>query len=267
VLFRSGDMKMDVAGTDGKTIGGVPTSKRRGLSRARWSMRLPAPTVPPAASADFGAARGPRVLPGTYTVRLSKSGTTYSTPLQIVQDPRATHTLADRKAQFDLSMKLHGELGTMSAAVERINGVRLALDDRASKLPASDALTKKLRSASSQVDELRKRIVATKEGGMITGEERLREFLTSLYGSVIFYDGAPTQDQLQRADAIARELTDVTHDFDTWSAKELPAINAALTKKKLDPIKPITVAEALGRLGAGGGKEETEAARMPFERD
>jgi len=263
-----GDMKMEVAGADGKTISSVPTSKRRGLSRALWSMRLSAPTVPPAASADFGAARGPRVLPGTYTVRLSKAGTTYATPMEIVQDPRSKHSLADRKAQFDLAMKLRDELGTMSAAVERINDVRLALDDRASKLPAADALTKNLRSASSQVDELRKRIVATKEGGMITGEERLREFLTTLYGNVLFYDGAPTQDQMQRADAIARELADVTHDFDAWSAKELPSINTALAKKKLDPIKPITVAEALTRLRAGGGGEGAEAARERlFERN
>jgi photosystem II stability/assembly factor-like uncharacterized protein len=262
-----GDMKMEVAGADGKTISSVPTSKRRGLSRTLWSMRLPAPTVPPAASADFGAARGPRVLPGMYTVRLTKSGTTYSTPMEIVQDPRSKHSLADRKAQFDLAMKLRDELGDMSAAVERINNVRLALDDRASKLPAADAVAKKLRSASSQVDDLRKRIVATKEGGMITGEERLREFLTTLYGNVLFYDGAPTQDQIQRADAIARELADVKHDFDAWTAKELPSINAALVKKKLDPIKPITVAEALTRLGAGGGAEASEAARERFERD
>jgi photosystem II stability/assembly factor-like uncharacterized protein len=262
-----GDMKMEVAGADGKMIGGVPTSKRRGLSRTLWSMRLPAPTVPPAASADFGAARGPRVLPGTYTVRLTKSGTTYSTPMEIVQDQRSKHSLADRKAQFDLAMKLRDELGDMSTAVERINNVRLALEDRTSKLPAADALAKKLRSASSQVDDLRKRIVATKEGGMITGEERLREFLTTLYGNVIFYDGAPTQDQTQRADAISRELDDVKHDFDAWTAKELPSINAALVKKKLDPIKPITVAEALTRQRTGGGAEGVEAARERFERD
>ena len=27
-------------------------------------------------------------------------------------------------------------------------------------------------------------------------------------------------------------------DFDAWMAKELPPINAALAKKKLDPVKP-----------------------------
>jgi hypothetical protein len=256
---------MEVVGPDGKVIGTMPSSKRRGLSRANWSMRVKGPTVPPAATADFGAARGPRVLPGTYTVRLAKDQSNYSTPLRIVPDPRVAYGVEDRKAQFDLAMKLHAQLGAMSAAVERINSTRLALDDRASKLPAADALGKRLRGASLQVDELRKRIVATKEGGMITGEERLREFLTSLYGNVMFYDGRPTQAQTERADALERELADVVRDFDAWAAKELPPINAGLAKKKLEPVQPLTTDEAAKRAELRGGRDEVAPAR--FERD
>src|SRR5205085_11164707 len=125
----------------------------------------------------------------------------FTTPLQVLPDPRVTFTADDRKAQFDLAMKLYQDLGTMSTAVERINGTRLALDDRAAKLPASDALATRLRTASSQVDELRRKIVATKEGGMITGEERLREFLTELYGNIVFYEGRPSAMQPMRAEA------------------------------------------------------------------
>jgi len=231
-----GDLKMDVAGADGAIIGTVPSSKRRGLSRANWSMRVKAPSVPPAAAAAFGASIGPRILPGTYTVRLMKDQSTYTTPLRIVPDARGAHSAADRKAQFDLSMKIHADLGTMTTAVERINGMRLALEDRASKLPANDALAKRLRTAASQVDDLRRRIVATKEGGMITGEERLREFMTNLYGDVVFFDGAPTRAQTERADSLAKELADVVRDFDAWVAKERAPLNAALAKKKLEAL-------------------------------
>jgi hypothetical protein len=93
-------------------------------------------------------------------------------------------------------------LGDMSFGVERINGVRLALDARAAKSPANDPLAGRLRAASAQVDELRRKIVATKEGGAITGEERLRENLADLYGNVNGYEGRPAQTQLDRADAI-----------------------------------------------------------------
>src|SRR5260370_16653833 len=206
-------MKSEVFDSEGKLVSTIPSSKRRGLNRVVWSMRSKAPKVPPAASAAFSAAGGPRVVPGTYTVKLTKDKHVYTKSLQIVSDPRSTHTAKDRKAQFDLAMKLYNLLGDMSFAVERINGVRLALDARAAKLPANDPLAGRLRAASAQVDELRRKIVATKEGGAITGEERLRENLAELYGNVNGYEGRPAQTQVDRADAIARELADVVKHF------------------------------------------------------
>src|SRR5436190_4110817 len=228
-----GDLTMEIFGPDGKSLGTIPTSKRRGLSRVTWSMRLKAPRVPTAASALFGAAYGPRVLPGTYTVKLTKDKNVYTTPLNIVPDPRSTATAADLQAQFALANKLSTLLNEMTFAVDRINGVKTALDTDAAQLPA-------LKAASSQVDDIRRKIVATKEGGMITGEERLRENLGDQYSNVVFYEGGPTQMQQTRADAIAKELTDVVASFDAWIAKELPKVNAELGKKKLQTIQPIT---------------------------
>ncbi|MDT7809862.1 MAG: hypothetical protein QOJ70_3675, partial [Acidobacteriota bacterium] len=235
-----GDLKMEVFDSTGKLLGTIPSSKRRGLSRVTWPMRLDPPKVPTAASAAFGAAYGPRVLPGTYTVKMTKDKQVYTTQLQVVADPRSTHTAEDRRQQYELSLKLHKTLGEMSFAVERINGLRLGLDDRASKLGADDPLRTRLQDASARVDELRKKIVATKEGGAITGEERLREYLADLYSNVIFYEGRPSQTQIERSDALSHELSDVVGDFDAWTAKELSGINAELTRKHLEPLKTLT---------------------------
>jgi hypothetical protein len=231
-----GDMKIEVLDAAGHVVGNVPSTKRRGLSRVTWSMRQPPPRVPPAASAAFSAAYGPRLLPGTYTVKMTKDDKVYTTPLVLVPDPRSTHSLADRQAQLALANRLVVMLGDMSNAVERMNTVRAALEDRASKLPAGDQLAERLRAASGAADVMRRKIVATKEGGMITGEERLRENLTDLYGAVVFYDGKPTQMQLDRTDAIGHELRDVVAAFDAWSGKDLAALNGELKSKNLQPI-------------------------------
>ena len=226
-----GDLKIEVLGPDGKLLTTLPTSKRRGLSRSSWTMRLKGPRVPPAASVAYGANNGPRVLPGTYTVRMTKDKKVYETKIELVPDPRSKHTPEDRKAQFALAMKLYGMLGDMTFAVDRINGVRAALEERAAKLPASDPLALELRKASSEADSLRRKIVATKEGGMITGEERLREDLTDLYSNVATYEGRPSATQVQRTDAIGRELSDVVKEFDAFAGKELPGLNQALAAK------------------------------------
>ncbi len=238
-----GDMKLEVFDSQGNLVSTIPSSKRRGLNRVLWSMRMKAPRVPTAASAAFEAQVGPRVMPGTYTVKLTKDKNVYTMPLQVGGDPRANYPLRDRKAQFDLAMKVYHSLEDMTFATDRINGVRLALEARAAKLPAGDALKTKLTDAAKQVDELRRRIVATKEGGAITGEQRLREYLTELYGSINGYEGRPTQAQLDRADAIARELGDVVKDFDSWWAKNGQSLNADLTRAGLEPISPMTRAE------------------------
>jgi hypothetical protein len=235
-----GDLTIQVLGEDGKLLGTVPTSKRRGLNRVHWSMRLKPPRVPAAATGAFAAAIGPRFLPGTYTVRLTKDKSVYSAALKVVSDPRAKHSRQGREAQFALSMKLYSLLGDMTYAVDRINAVRRALDARGAKLSPGDPLSKELRRASDQVEAFRKKIVATKEGGAITGEERLREFLADLYGSVVGYEGLPSRTQEERAESLARELAEVVSAFDAWVAKELPTVNASIAKGRLEPVKPLT---------------------------
>lgn len=235
-----GDMKLEVLDSTNAVVATLPSTKRRGLSRVTWSMRLKPPTVPAAASSAGGASVGPRLLPGTYTVRMTKDKDVYSMPLKVVSDPRVTHSLADRKAQFALATKLANLLSEMSVVVDRLNSVRLGLDQRVSTLPPGDALSARLHSSSEAVDAIRRKIVATKEGGMITGEERLRENLADLYGDVNGYDGRPTQTQIDRAEAIARELADIERDYDAWLAREMGGINAALTAKKMEVV-PVPV--------------------------
>jgi hypothetical protein len=132
-----GDLNIEVFGPDGNSLGTIPSSKRRGLNRVRWSMRLKAPRVPPAASYAGGAGVGPRVVPGTYTVKMTKDRSVYETKLELVPDARSTHSAGDRREQFALAMKLHEQLRAMTTAVERINSVRTGLDERASKLAAT----------------------------------------------------------------------------------------------------------------------------------
>jgi photosystem II stability/assembly factor-like uncharacterized protein len=231
-----GDLKIEIFDQDGKLVDTVPGSKHRGLNRATWSMQLKAPIVPPAASALFSAAQGPRVLPGTYTIKMTKGDQVYTEPLRVVIDPRAKYTIEDRKMQFALAMKLYGMLGHMSYAVSAIEGVRDAAVLRAAKLPEKDSLRSRLQQLSGDMDGLRSKIVATKEGGGITGEERIRELLGSLYGAVTGYDGRPTDYQVARTDALGHELEDVLANFRKLTDKDLPAINAALKKKKLEAI-------------------------------
>jgi len=251
-----GDLKIEIFDQDGKLVDSVAGSKRRGLNRATWSMRMKAPTVPPAASALFEASQGPRVLPGTYTVKLTKGDHTYSEALKVVLDPRAQFTVEDRKVQFDLAMKLYKLMGHMSYGVAAIESVRNSAMADAAKLPDKDPIRARLQHLSQQCDELRSKVVATKEGGMITGEERIREHVGQVYGDVNNYEGRPSDYQVKRTDSLARELEDVIRDFRTLTTKELPTLNPALRKKKLAAIE-VPKEEDWQKLHDGGSGSGT----------
>jgi len=238
-----GDLKIEILDAQGKLVDTVASGKHRGVNRATWSMHLKPPRVPPAASAMFADAVGPRVLPGTYTVRMTKGDQVYSTQLNVTLDPRATYTVADRKAQFDLVNRLAGLLNHMTWAVDAIIGVRDQAEARAAKLSANDPLRKQAEQLASDVDRIRTKIVATKEGGMITGEERLREYLGGLYGDVNQFEGRPTDSQTARADALSRELDDVVREFTDLTGKQLPPLNRGLEAKKLESIRIISEEE------------------------
>ena len=226
-----GKLKLEVLDAQGKLVEALPASKRRGINRVSWSGAVKPPLVPPAAQLAGSATRGPRVVPGTYTVRMTKGTQTYETKIDVGLDPRAPWTVADRQLQYDATMKVHGMFGRMSDLVARIQAVRTGARESAEGLPAGDALRSQLAALADKADGVRKKIVATKEGGAITGELRLREHMDDLYGGLVGYEGRPAATLIDYTAALDRELSDITGEFSRIEANDLPPVNAALKAK------------------------------------
>ncbi len=233
-----GPIRLEILDAEGKVIDTLPASKRRGINRVSWNMRVAPPRVPKAAQIAFNSTQGPRVLPGTYTVRLTKGKQVLESKLVIGLDRRATYTVDDRKVQFDAAMRVHAIFGRMSALADRINYARAMADQIGAQLPANDKLRRDLATFAADADVVRKLIVATKEGGAITGEERLREHTDTLYGAIMSYEGRPAQYQIERTEVLERELADIEAQFQALASKSLPKLNEQLKAKGLPEIAP-----------------------------
>ena len=186
-------------------------------------------------------------MPGDYTVRLTKAGKVYETKLKVGLDRRAKFSAADRKAQFDAAMRVHGLFGDESALMDRIIGLRKALAETGAALPEGDPLRKQIADFDGKVDGVRKKIVATTEGGAITGEERLREHTDQLYGAILSYEGKPAAYQVTYIDTLRHELDEVTKQFDQLLTQDLPALNDSLKSKGQQPTSG-----AMAKVGANG---------------
>jgi photosystem II stability/assembly factor-like uncharacterized protein len=249
-----GKLKIEVLDARGQVVGELPASTRRGLNRVVWTMHLRPPHVPPAVQLAQAGTQGPRVLPGTYTVRMEKNGRTYTTNVSVGLDARVKWTAADRQAQYAAAMRVETLFNDESTLFGRIAGLRKQIADRSKGRAEADTLARRLSQFDAQLDGLRRQIVATTEGGAITGEERLREHTDQLYGAVTSWEGPPSSYQLANVAALRGQLTEVEGAFTRLTSSELPAINKMLSSHGTHSLAvPDTVAfEETGEWGSGG---------------
>src|SRR5207244_10201231 len=114
-----GKLKLEILDSSGRVVDELPASKRPGLNRVTWPMRVKPPRVPPAAQIAFAGVRGPRLVPGVYTVRLTKAGKVSETKLTVGLDRRAKFSAADHKAQFDAAVNVHALFDEESVLLDR----------------------------------------------------------------------------------------------------------------------------------------------------
>ena len=233
-----GKLKIEILDAAGKVIDSLPASKRPGLNRVTWSMHEKPPRVPPAAQIAGSGMTGPRVLPGTYTVRMTKNDKPYETKLTVALDRRSKFSEADRKAQYDAAQRVKDLFGDESALMDRIMALRGSLAQSQQALASDEAARKAVSDFDAKVDTVRKLIVATTEGGAITGEERLREHTDQLYGAILSYEGKPADYQIARIDSLRRELEDAKKEFENLVTNELPKLNEQLKGKNQPAIEP-----------------------------
>jgi hypothetical protein len=185
-------------------------------------------------------------------VRLTKGSNVYTMPITIGLDRRATFTVADRKAQYEAAKHVSALFGRMSALAAKIVQVHDGAQTRAASLPQGDALREKLQGLARDADALRRKIVATKEGGAITGEERLREHLDYVYGAIMSVEDRPTPYQMARVAVLEHELKDVEDSFAALEKTNLVDVNGALKGKGVPEITVAAVTpEEEGGLGGG----------------
>jgi photosystem II stability/assembly factor-like uncharacterized protein len=250
-----GKLKIEVLNESGAVVDELQANTRRGLNRVVWTMHLRAPHVPPAAQLAFAGTQGPRVPPGVYTIRMEKGGKTYDTKITVGLDARVKWTVADRKAQYEAAMKVYTLFNDESALFARIAKLRGEIADASKNRPAGDTTRARLAEFDTKLDALRKKIVATKEGGAITGEERLREHTDQLYGAITSWDGPPSAYQIENTAALRAQLGQIDADFSRLTKSELPPLSSMLQAQGAEPltVPPLTAFEDDDDVAGVGG--------------
>jgi photosystem II stability/assembly factor-like uncharacterized protein len=233
-----GDLKLDIYDAKGQLLTSLQGDKRRGLNRVQWPERAKPPKVPPAAGLveNEYVFYGPQVQEGTYTVKLSKGKENYSSEVKLVPDPRTKSTAADRELQHKTVTQLYDMLAQLTYVVDATSDLREQVQQRAGAA-SDDKLKDQLNGLAQKLEDFRSSLVSVKEGGMITGEKKLREYLGELYGAVNGYSGRPTQSQIESTTVLQKKLDEAGAQFQSITTSQVPPLNTALRGKNLEPLK------------------------------
>jgi hypothetical protein len=222
----SGEVKIDILDAEGKLVNTMPGTRRKGINRVYWNQRMKPPkTAEGGAKLDFAAFTAPMVLPGTYTVKLSVAGKEYTQLLTLAHDDNSGMSLAERKTQYEASMKLYAMQEELAQLVDTLTKTQAAL-----KTTLESSSNKKTRQQvqeySDKAETLRAQLMATKNKSVFADEKRFKEELSELYAAVAGNEQAPSNLQLRRMELATKQLTDYQAEWAKLQARYASVLTA-----------------------------------------
>lgn len=236
----TGEVKLEYYDANGKFLYDLPASKRKGLNRVTWGMRMkPAKAAKTGASLDMGGFISPLLDPGTYTIKLKMGEKSYETKIDLVEDKNSPHSLADRQLQRKTSLELFEMVKDLAFFTQQVVDLQAALKTNMDKL-TDESIKKSTQVYADSLEALRKTLANTKESKGITGEEQLREKLAMLYYQVTQWDGRPTDSHLDRIKGLQADINKAKEKAKMLKNEHLAVINDTLTKAGLPTITLLT---------------------------
>lgn len=181
---------------------------------------------------DYFAPRGPRMVPGTYELRLTVDGKSWTQPLQVAMDPRSAATPEELEKQFELGKTIFGEAMKGRQRLAEMQSVQKQLGDL-----KPDAAHADLAASVKQVQAEITRILSgdTQTGGAMG----LMEASTGLSAALRVVESS---DRALPSQAIAvyeqadQAMKTRTAEWMQLKTGGLTQLNEQLKKAKLTPV-------------------------------
>ena len=216
-----------------------------GLNRFVWDLRYEGATKVPKAPLWGGNTNGPFALPGTYQVRLTALGKSYTAPLEIVADPRLSVTQADLTKQFELLLKIRDSLSTTNDTILQIRSLREQIDtvnNHVGSDPQNKAIVeagKALNKKMTNVEEILVQTKAKSGQDVLNYPVRLNNHFAALGGVVGSASTAPTQQSYEVYDLLTKQLNEQMAKWQEIVSTDIPAYNNLVRQHEVPALKVI----------------------------
>ena len=229
--------------------GGADMPAEAGLNRFVWDLRYEGATKVPHAPLWGGSTDGPEALPGTYQVRLTVLGKSYTAPLEIKADPRLKVSQEDLAKQFDLLLKIRDKVTETDDAIIQIRDLRdqiTALNKRLKNDPREKAIADAGKALDKKMTEVEEALIQTKAKSgqdVLNFPVRLNNHLVALSGVVESANTAPTKQSYEVFDMVSKDVDEQLTKWKAIVSTDVAAYNN-LVKEKEVPAIMVTQPEA-----------------------
>jgi len=232
--MSTGDVAVEIYDAAGKLVQTVPGTKRKGINKVYWNLRMTPPKVAAGGTKiDFGSFTAPMVLPGDYTVKLKAGNKEYTQSVKLVHDnSNPNFTIADREAQYKTAMDLYHLHEQLASVADDINSNQKMLKENIEK--TKNAKLKKLLSEyNDKLEILRETLLASKQKSQFADEQKLRERISDVYVAVCSQEAGPSNLQVQRVSVLSQEVQKASHDNIAINNQYAIKVKQALIKEGL----------------------------------
>jgi photosystem II stability/assembly factor-like uncharacterized protein len=230
--------------------GGPPrVTTTAGLNRFIWNMHYADAATFPGLIMWAAGTQGPRIVPGTYTVRLTANGQTQTQTFEVRKDPREATTPADFAKQLDLLLKIRDKVTETHNAIIQIRQVRAQLEDlqkRVQGQPSAQKIVDAARGLNAKLTSIEEELYQTKNQSSqdpLNFPIRLNNKLAALSGTVGGSDDAPTEQAYAVYEDITGKINAQLQKLDQVMKTDLPAFNKLVRDADIPAVvvKPPTV--------------------------
>jgi hypothetical protein len=213
-----------------------------GLNRFIWDLRGEGPTPLPGEPGAEDRNRGQMVPPGSYQVRLTAEGKSYTAPpFELKIDARIKVSDSDLQKQFELERKVRAEISEIHDVAAKMRDVRVqtrALNKRFADDPrftqflaAAKDFDKKSNDVESQLIQVNAKSSESNLNYPVLIDERLHGLLNGLDS-----DAAPTAQQLEVFDSLEKEAQPLLAQAHELLTKDVAALNDMVSKLNIPAI-------------------------------
>ena len=207
-----------------------------GSHRFMWDMHFTPLDVPPAypIAATFKNTdpdpSSPWVMPGTYTVKLTVNGKTYTQPLTVKMDPRVTTKTADLEIQHNLSLLCYNGRKACTANANEVAKLRKQVKELLATANG-DALQK-----LKETDAHAALLESTPQGSVDKGFNQLNGAFASVFNILHDSDMPPTEQAMNAAIEAEYNMGFADAAWKDMKKNDIPALNELLKKAGLKEI-------------------------------